>query len=422
MTNPFNNALYQLTKAAELMDLDKKVFSRLKKPDNILEVSVPVKMDDNKVKVFEGYRVQYNNVRGPYKGGIRFHPKTNLSEVKALAFWMVIKCSLVGIPMGGAKGGITVDPKKLSLRELEEMTRVFTRRLKDYIGPDKDIPAPDVYTNPQIMSWMMDEYSKIKGQNVPGVVTGKPIELGGSQGRTKATGLGGFYVIQELAKKMKLNPKKTKIAIQGFGNVGYYLAELLYRAGYKIVALSDSKGGILDKNGKGMDPKNVIKTKEQEGKISGCYCIGTVCDCQNYKQITNVQLLVSGVDILIPSALENAINEKNAGQVKAKIIVEMANGGVTPEAEEKLLKKGKVVIPDVLANAGGVTVSYFEWVQNLQNYYWTLNEVNLKLKKIMIDAFNQVWKTKEKHETDIRQAAFVVALKRIEEAIRLRNH
>lgn len=422
MANPFNNALYQLAKAAELMDLDEKVFNRLKKPDNILEVSVPVKMDNGKIKVFEGYRVQYNNVRGPYKGGLRFHPKTNLSEVKALAFWMVIKCSLVGIPMGGAKGGITVDPKKLSPRELEEMTRVFTRKLKDFIGPDKDVPAPDVYTNPQIMSWIVDEYSKIKGKNVPGVVTGKPIELGGSQGRTEATGLGGFYIIQELAKKLKLNPKKTTVAIQGFGNVGYHFAELLYKAGYRIVALSDSKGGILDKRSKGMDPKNVMKTKEQEGKISGCYCIGTVCDCRNYKQITNEQLLVSEIDILIPAALEDAINQKNAGRIKAKIVIEMANGGVTPEAEEKLLKKGKVVIPDVLANAGGVTVSYFEWVQNLQNYYWTLNEVNSRLNKIMIDSFNQVWEVKEKYETDIRKAAFIVALKRLQKAIKLRNH
>ena len=421
MADPFKNALKQLTKAAELMELDKNVVERLKKPDNVLEVSVPVRMDNGSKKVFDGYRVQYNNVRGPYKGGIRFHPKTNLAKVKALALWMVIKCSVVGIPMGGAKGGIRVDPKKLSARELEEMTRSFTRKLKNFIGPEKDILAPDVYTNPQIMSWMMDEYSRIVGHNVAGVVTGKPIEIGGSEGRNEATGLGGFYVMEEVAKKLKLNPKKTKVAIQGFGNVGYYLAGLLHKAGYKIVALSDSRGGILDKNGKGVDSKNVMKTKELEGKISGCYCIGTVCDCENYKQITNEQLLKLDVDVLVPAALESAVNEKNAGRIKAKVILEMANGGVTPEAEEKLFKKGKIVVPDVLANTGGVTVSYFEWVQNLANYYWELAEVNKKLKKIIVDSFDEVWKMKNKYGTDMRTAAFIVALRRIEKVMKLRS-
>ena len=421
MANPFKNALKQLTKAVEVGEINKTVFDRLKKPDKILQVSVPVKMDDGESKVFEGYRVQYNNSRGPYKGGLRYHSQTNLAEVKALAFWMAIKCSVVGIPMGGGKGGITVDPKKLSERELEELTRSFTRKLASHIGPEVDVPAPDVNTNPKIMSWIVDEYSRIKGKNVPGVVTGKPIELGGSEGRTEATGMGGFHMMGEIASKLKLNPKRTTVAIQGFGNVGYYLAELMHKEGYRIVAVSDSRGGILDKNGKGMDPKNVMATKKMEGAISGCYCIGTVCDCENYKQITNEQLLKLDVDVLVPSALESAINEKNAGKIKAKVILEMANGGVTPEAEEKLLKKDKVVVPDVLSNAGGVTVSYFEWVQNIGNYYWSLSEVNSKLKKIMVDSFNEVWKVSEKYETDLRTASFILALKRIEEVMKLRG-
>ncbi|PIX92541.1 glutamate dehydrogenase, partial [Candidatus Kuenenbacteria bacterium CG_4_10_14_3_um_filter_39_14] len=357
----------------------------------------------------------------PYKGGLRFHPQTDLVEVKALAFWMTIKCSVAGIPMGGSKGGITVDPKKLAENELEELTRSFTRKLADYIGPEIDVPAPDVNTNPKIMSWVMDEYSRLKGYNVPGVVTGKPLELGGSAGRTEATGQGGFYIMEELAKKLKINPEKTTVAIQGFGNVGFYLAEFLYHAGYKIVALSDSQGGILDKYGQSMNPKNIMATKQKEGKISGCYCVGTVCDCENYKQITNEQLLKLEVDVLVPAALESAINEKNAGKVKAKIILEMANGGITPAAEEKLLKKGKIIMPDVLANAGGVTVSYFEWVQNLAKYYWSLSEVNDKLKKIMVDSFNAVWQAKEEYQTDWRTAAFIVALKRIETAMKMRG-
>jgi len=421
MANPFNNALKQLAKAVEVGQIDAAVFERLKKPDKILQVALPLKMNDGTKKVFDGYRVQYNNSRGPYKGGLRFHPQTDLAEVKALAFWMTIKCSVAGIPMGGSKGGITVDPKKLAENELEELTRSFTRKLADYIGPEIDVPAPDVNTNPKIMSWVMDEYSRLKGYNVPGVVTGKPLELGGSAGRTEATGQGGFYIMEELAKKLKINPEKTTVAIQGFGNVGFYLAEFLYNAGYKIVALSDSQGGILDKYGQSMNPKNIMATKQKEGKISGCYCVGTVCDCENYKQITNEQLLKLEVDVLVPAALESAINEKNAGKVKAKIILEMANGGITPAAEEKLLKKGKIIMPDVLANAGGVTVSYFEWVQNLAKYYWSLSEVNDKLKKIMVDSFNAVWQAKEEYQTDWRTAAFIVALKRIETAMKMRG-
>ena len=419
--NAFNNALAQLKKSAELVGLDKDIWERLKSPDNVLQVAIPVRMDDGGLKVFEGYRVQYNNSRGPYKGGLRFHPKTDLNEVKALSFWMAIKCAVAGIPYGGAKGGITVDPKKLSVGELERLTRVFTQKLAGFIGPEKDIPAPDVNTNPQIMAWMVDEFSKIKGYNVPGVVTGKPLEVGGSLGRNEATGLGGFFVFERLAKKLKLNPKKTTVAIQGFGNVGSNLAIFLHKAGYKIVAVSDSQGGIWNKNGHDMDPVEVMKAKKKAGQIDGCYCKGTVCDCLNFSKIDNEKLLELPVDVLVPAALEGSINEKNAGRVKAKIVLEMANGGVTPEAEEKLNKKGVVVVPDVLANAGGVVVSYFEWVQNLQNYYWGLEEVNQKLEKIMDDSFEAVWQRKEKYQTNLRMGAFALALERIEGAMRARG-
>ncbi|NMC51393.1 Glu/Leu/Phe/Val dehydrogenase [Candidatus Kuenenbacteria bacterium] len=419
--NAFNNAMEQLKKSAELINLEASVWERLKKPENILQVSLPVKMDSGELKVFEGYRVQYNNSRGPYKGGLRFHPKTDLNEVKALAFWMAIKCAVVGVPYGGAKGGITVDPKKLSVGELERLTRVFTQKLANFIGPEKDIPAPDVYTNPQIMAWMVDEYSKIKGYNVPGLVTGKPVEIGGSLGRNEATGLGGFFVMEQLAKKIKLNPKKTTVAIQGFGNVGYNLAVFLHKAGYKIMAVSDSQGGIWNKNGHDMDPEEVMKAKKEKGQIDGCYCRGTVCDCLNFAKIDNEKLLQLSVDILVPAALEGAINEKNVGRVKAKIVLEMANGGITPEAEEKLNKKGVVVVPDVLANAGGVAVSYFEWVQNLQNYHWSLEEVNKRLEKIMSESFDEVWQRKEKYQTNLRMGAFALALERIGAAMKVRE-
>lgn len=419
--NPFNNAMEQLKSAAEVIGLEKDIWERLKKPDNILQVSLPVRMDSGELKVFEGYRVQYNNSRGPYKGGLRFHPKTDLHEVKALSFWMAIKCAVAGIPYGGAKGGITVDPKKLSAGELERLTRVFTQKLANFIGPEKDIPAPDVYTTPQIMAWIVDEFSKLKGFNAPGVVTGKPLEVGGSLGRNEATGLGGFFVFQRLAKKIKLNPKQTTVAIQGFGNVGYNLAVFLHQAGYKIIAVSDSQGGILNKNGHEMNPEEIMKAKKQKGQIDGCYCRGTVCDCINFAKVDNEKLLQLPVDVLVPAALEGAINEDNVGKIKAKIILEMANGGITPGAEEKLNKKGALVVPDVLANAGGVVVSYFEWVQNLQNYYWTLEEVNTKLERIMNEAFDEVWERKEKYQTTPRIAAFALAIERIGAAMKARE-
>ncbi len=417
----FKNALQQLKKAAGYVKISPATLEQLKKPERILQFSLPVIMDNGDIRIFEGYRVQYTSVRGPYKGGLRYHPQTNLDEVKALAFWMGIKCAVVDIPLGGGKGGIMVDPKKLSKGELERLTRVFTRRLVPFIGPEQDILAPDVNTNPEMMGWVMDEYSQIVGKKIPGVVTGKSLELGGSQGRAEATGKGGLYVLNELAKKLKLNPKKTRIIVQGFGNVGFNFANLAYQAGYKIIGLSDSQGGIYSKKGISMNPKHVMQDKKARGLIAGCYCIGSVCDCKNFKQVTNKQLLELPTDILVLAALENQVIKVNAGRIKAKAIIEMANGPTTPEADAKLAKRKIIVVPDVLANAGGVTVSYFELVQNLQQYYWTEDEVFNKLKTIMIKAFTDVWQKAQDLKIDLRTAAFVLALERIGKAMEARG-
>jgi glutamate dehydrogenase len=419
--NPLQNALVQLKKAAELIRLDAAVLEILKKPKKIIQFSIPVEMDSGETRVFDGYRVQWNNARGPFKGGIRFHQQTDLNEVEALSFWMTIKCAAVGIPYGGGKGGVTVDPKKMSVGELERLSRGYARALKNDIGPERDIPAPDVYTTPQIMGWIMDEFSKIKGYNVPGVVTGKPLELGGSAGRGTATAQGGFYILEEVAKKLKIDPKKTKIVIQGFGNAGYNMADLCFHAGYKIIGLSDSRTAIIDKTGKGFDSHVIAKIKEQKGMVDVCDCSEIKCSCKNHVHITNEKLLETDCDILILAALENQITKKNMGKIKAKVILELANGPTAPEADEKLFKKGTLVIPDVLANAGGVTVSYFEWVQNLANYYWTEKEVFEKLKKIMVENFDAAWKIKEENKTDFRTAVFALALGRLEKAIKARG-
>ncbi len=411
MANAFNNALVQINKATKLLNLEKNLADRLKKPRRILEFHLPIKMDDGQIKVFQAYRVQYNDVRGPFKGGIRFHQQVNLNEVKALALWMTIKAATVRIPMGGGKGGIVVNPKKLSLAELERLSRAYIQALAEFIGPDIDVPAPDVNTNPQIMAWMMDEYEKIKGGHYPAVITGKPIELGGSAGRGTATAQGGFYVLQELLVKLKLNHKKLSVAIQGFGNAGSVFAALADQAGLKVVAVSDSQGGIYNEQGLELD-----KVKEHKKQT------GSVVNFAGAKDITNQKLLELPVDILVPAALENQITKANAGRVKAQIILELANGPVTPEADEKLFKKGKIVVPDVLANAGGVTVSYFEWVQNRQQYYWTEREVLEKLKNIIVKAFNEVWQGGQKLGIDLRTAAFALAIKRIVEAEEMRGN
>jgi glutamate dehydrogenase len=427
-SNPFTNATKQLENAAKLLNLEDNVLEILKNPKRIIEVYIPVKMDSGQIKVFKGYRVQFNDALGPFKGGIRFHPKVNLSEVKALSAWMTWKCAVVGLPFGGGKGGVIVDSSKLSNNEIERLSRGYIQAVRDFIGPEKDIPAPDVYTNSQIMAWMMDEFSKIKGYNAPGAITGKPLEVGGARGRKFSTSQGGAYILGKAVEKMKLDSKKITVAIQGFGNAGSFMAEILYALGYNVAAVSDSKGGIISseklktkneklqaKNSKfnDLDIKDIIKFKKETKSVVGFP--GT-------RTITNEQLLKLDVDVLIPAALENVITEKNVGQIKARLIVELANGPVTPEADIKLEKKGTVVIPDILANAGGVIVSYFEWVQNLQNYYWDENENIGKLKKIIENSFDEIWSKKEDLGISMRLAAYAVAVERVAKAEKLRRN
>ncbi len=420
-SNPFSNAVTQLKNAAQVMGLEKSTVDALQKPQRVLEVAIPVAMDDGSTKVFTGYRVQFNDARGPFKGGIRYHWETNLNEVKALAFWMAMKCAVVGIPYGGGKGGVTVDPRQLSAGELERLSRGWVRAMFQFIGPWKDVPAPDVYTTPQIMAWMVDEYSRLAGQWSPAAFTGKPIAVGGSEGRMFSTSQGGYYVAEEMLKKLsglkagsgsagKLVPRRTTIAVQGFGNVGAFTAEIFHKSGCVVAAVSDSKGGIV--NLKGLDIPAVWKHKEATGSVMGF---------PGSKPIDNNKILELPVTILIPSALESVITEKNAGRIKAKVVLEMANGPTTPEADAKLFRKGILVVPDILANAGGVTGSYFEWIQNLNGYAWTEKEVLQKLKPIMVDSFNAVWDMAAKHKVNLRVGAYMVALDRIVAAMKLRG-
>ncbi len=411
MSTAFENARQQLAAAARVLKLDSQLHSQLEYPDRVIKVAIPLRRDDGRIEVFEGFRSQYNNARGPYKGGIRYHPAVNEDEVKALSFWMAMKCAVVGLPLGGGKGGIIVDPKKLSVAELERLSRGYIRSLYKYLGPDQDIPAPDVYTTPQVMAWMLDEYETITGHHAPGMITGKPLSLGGSAGRSFSTAQGGVYVLTEAAKKLGFEPAKTTVAIQGFGNAGAHMAKLLAHLGYIIVALSDSQGGIYIPAG--IDPLEAERLKNSEQGLAGY---------AGSKKITNEELLALPVDILVPAALENQITAANADAVKAKLIVELANGPTTPEADAVLFKKGIVVAPDILANAGGVTVSYFEQAQNASNYYWSEAEVLEKLKKIMVEAFDSVWEKKEKYAVDLRTAAFVLAVERVAEAMKARGN
>ncbi len=415
--NPWEQALAELEKAAARAKVPRALVERLKTPDRIIEVSIPVEMDDGRTKVFHGYRVQHNNMRGPYKGGIRYHLKVDMDEVKALSFWMTIKNAVVDIPFGGGKGGVTVDPKKLSEAELERLTRSFAREIAPYIGPELDVPAPDVNTNAKIMAWIRDEYSKAVDKDMPAVVTGKPIEKGGSEGRTEATGLGGFYILSEIMRQTGRTHHGASVAIQGFGNVGSHLAECLKGAGFSIVALSDSKGGIYIPKGI-PDLKAVAECKEKSGKLAGCYCVGSVCDFSNAealggRDITPVEALTLPADIVVPAALENAITKENAGDVQASIVLEMANGPTTREADEILGKKHVLVIPDVLANSGGVVVSYYEWYQNMHGETWKKAEVFRKLKEKMEDAARTVHEASKEYSVSLRDAAYIVALKRL---------
>ncbi len=401
MNNPFANAMSQLDKAAKIMNLDKGVHEVLKQPDRVLTVSIPVKMDNGEVKVFTGFRSQFNDAMGPYKGGIRYHRNVSLDEVKALSFWMMVKCATVNIPMGGGKGGVIVDSKELSAGELERLSRGYIQKIWREIGSDKDVPAPDMYTNGTIMGWMRDEFEKLLGQADPGVITGKSLVDGGSEGRETATAQGGVYVVRELAKKVGLKPEETTVAVQGMGNVGGFMAKLLKQDGYKVIAISDSKGGVYGEN---LDLDALFNHKESTGSV------------QNFggtQNITNNELLELPVDILVPAAMENQITMDNVNNIKAKYVVEMANGPTTPEADEVLKERGVILVPDVLSNAGGVTVSYFEWYQNVHNEKWTEAEVFAKLEPIMVTSFNEVWETKEKYNIDMRTAAFVKAIERV---------
>ncbi|MEM4165277.1 MAG: Glu/Leu/Phe/Val dehydrogenase [Nitrososphaerales archaeon] len=405
--NPFQNALKQLDIATELLKMDPDIYQMLKEPKRVVTVAVPVRMDSGEVITYLGYRIQHNDARGPYKGGIRYHPDVSLDEVKALAFWMTWKCGVVDIPFGGAKGGVICNPKEMSRSEKERLTRRYTSMIAPLMGPYIDIPAPDVYTDAQTMAWIMDTYSQLTGYRVPECVTGKPVSLGGSEGRAEATGLGAAICASEAANAIGLNLKDATVAIQGFGNVGSNAALFLAEMGCKIIALSDSRGGIFSP--KGINPLAALRYKEKTGSVVGM----AGCD-----EITNEELLELECDILLPAALENVITQENASRVKARIVVEGANGPTTPEADKILYSNKVFVVPDILANAGGVTVSYFEWVQNLNRDHWNLAEVKRKLEEKMIAAFKSVYETSVKYNIDMRAAALMVGVGRVAEAIK----
>jgi glutamate dehydrogenase (NADP+) len=411
----FKDALVRLKKYGEAAGISHDVIESLMHPFSILKATLPVRMDNGSTEYFTGYRCRYNNTLGPTKGGIRFHPNVNMAEIQALALWMTIKCAVMGLPFGGGKGGIIVDPKNLSALELERLSRAYVRAMADFIGPQTDIPAPDVYTNARIMGWMMDEYEAIKRIKAPGVITGKPVRLGGSLGRDDATGRGAYLCITELAKKLQLDAEKTTVAVQGFGNGGYHVARLLHDAGYKIVAISDSKGGIYSP--KGFDVASIYEEKQRSRIVRAVYCEQSVCELVDHDVISNEELLCLDVDILIPAALEGVITVENAASIKAKYIVEVANGPILSNADPIIEENGIQIIPDVLANAGGVTVSYFEWVQNRQGLKWGLEKVHARLQTIMIDAFNDVWDLARGRKISMRNAAYAVAIERIGEAV-----
>ncbi len=399
-------AVRQFEIAAEKLNLDKNVAARLGSPDRSLIVSVPTRMDDGNVHVFTGYRVQHNDVLGPFKGGIRYHPDVELGEVSALAMWMTWKCSLVGLPLGGGKGGITCDPRRLSRNELQAMTRRYTAEILNFIGPEIDVPAPDMGTNEQVMAWIMDTYSQHKGYAVSGVVTGKPLAVGGTLGRREATGRGVVYTVKEAADHLGLNLAKATAVVQGFGNVGLVAAKDLADLGVKIIAASDRSGGIFYK--KGFPINNVISYKEKNGKLDG------FPECE---KISGSELLELECDILIPAAGEMQITGDNAKKLKCKIVAEGANGPTTLEADKILRDRGVFVIPDILANAGGVTVSYFEWVQDLQNFFWTEEEVNNKLRQILMRAFHEVLDMSQRENVDMRMAALMIGINRVSQAM-----
>lgn len=408
--SPWENALEQLKETAKMISLEPGLYEIFRHPRRSLAVSIPIKMDDGSIKVFEGYRVQHNHARGPSKGGIRFHPDVTLDEVKALAMWMTWKCALVNIPYGGGKGGVICNPKEMSEGELERVTRRYTSEIMPLIGPEIDIPAPDVNTNPQMMAWLMDTYSMGKGYPVPGVVTGKPLSVGGARGRDEATARGGVYVLMALVNKLSMRLPEMTVAVQGYGNAGSYCAQFLKKMGCRIVAVSDSRGAVFCESG--LSPNTALEHKNETGSVAGMP--GT-------DAISNEELLEVKCDVIVPAALENQITEANAARINAKIVLELANGPTTPEADAILEDKGIIVAPDILANAGGVTVSYFEWLQGILPNPWTAREVSLKLRDIMQDATRTVWERAEKEDRSLRAAALCAAVERVAEATRIRG-
>lgn len=432
--NPFQNALAQLSAAKKYVKLPAGVWDILANAEREVTVHFPVVMDGGHIEVFHGYRVQHNSLFGPYKGGIRFHPMVNLDEIRALAFWMMIKNAVVDIPLGGGKGGVIVEPKVLSEQELERVTRGYIKAIAPVIGPYLDIPGPDMGTPPKVMAWMTEEFKvqsgrplgkfkvKLKENEILATFTGKPVDKGGSEGREEATGRGGLYALLALLKalnttnKYQLSNKPITVAIQGFGNLGYHFAKLAHEEGFQVVAVSDSKNAIYLPQG--LNPEKVAECKQKTGSLAKCLCTDKACNLRNGKVLTNEDLLELPVDILVPAAIESVLTGENAHKLKAKIVFEMANGPTTPEADEILAKKGILVVPDILNNSGGVTVSCFEWQQNLKNEHWSLDEVNRKLKKKMVAAFDAVWQEAQKKKIDLRTAAFVVAVKKLAERIR----
>lgn len=429
-TNPFQTALLQMERAVSYLhagvsavqqeQLDRAV-AILRQPMRMVDVMIPFVRDNGSLEMMHGFRVQYNNFRGPYKGGIRFHPNVDLDEVKALSFWMAMKCAVVDLPLGGGKGGVRVDPKQLSSGELERLSRAYARAIADVIGPDLDVPAPDVNTNGVIMGWMLEEFVQYKKNqaDIPahmiprlsGTFTGKRLEHGGSEGREEATGKGGAITLQTILEKMHMRPKGLTAAVQGYGNVGYHVTKFLVDMGIRVVAVSDSRGGIYVPDG--INPELTAECKRKNGYLAGCYCSGSVCDVSKGKPISNDELLILPVDILVPSALENVITGANATVIQAKIILEMANGPTTVEADEVLFKKKIIVIPDILSNSGGVTVSCFEWEQNLNNQHWSKAEVSERLVVKMEKAAGEVWDAARTYNTDMRIAAYIVAMRRL---------
>lgn len=411
----FANTLKQIDKAAKLVNLGDDLLQILANPIRKVEVNIPVRMDDGDLRIFKGFRVQHNNFAGPHKGGIRYHEQVDPEEVTALAAWMTLKCAVVNIPLGGGKGGVVVDPRKISEGELERLTRGYARAIEPFIGPERDVPAPDVNTNPKIMEWFADEYSKIVGKAVPGIVTGKPVEKGGSKGRDSATAQGGIYILEDVVKERGWKPEETRIIVQGFGNAGGYAAKILAKQGFKIIGASDSQGAIVCS--KGLDPEGLMICKMDKQSVKNCVPHlqkhgGTEECC---REVTGPGILEEDCEILILAAFENQLTVENAGRVKAKVILELANGPTTPDADEILAQKGIMVIPDILANSGGVTVSWFEMLQNAKDEYWSEEEVHEKLKPIMVDAWRAVQENSKKYNCTLREGALISALKRLEE-------